>query len=529
MKEIYTSKTSDEDQSSNDDAEENPSENESEGKDEINAEEESGEDNAKENSSEDESEEEEEEIAEDQSKLDDSPASFEELGVSKWILHQLSGLGISRPSPVQANCIAPILAGRDCVGIAKTGQGKTLAFAIPILQTLAVDPYGIYAVILTPTRELAGQIGDSFRSVGKAGMNLREVVVTGGRDTIKQSLDLERRPHVIIATPGRLADHIRTNSTFSLSRVKYLVLDEADRLLEGGFDDDLGTIISALPASRQTLLFTATNSSSISSVIKTCKNDPFIWTAPDLSASSTVDKLDQKYLLTPPEARNSYLTQLLLSKKDENPKTSSIVFCRTCRQAELIGSLLSRVGLKSSTLHSVKPQKERMASLASFKSGHTKILVATDVASRGLDIHAVDLVVNHNVPRDPVDYVHRVGRTARAGRGGEAVSLVTPHDVGLVHAIEAHTGVKWTELELKDERVSEIMVQVNTLYREAEMKLEKEDWGKNREINVRKRKIEQGIDPDVEMKMKQKAKRKHFKKQKKERLKMKTMKSDQKL
>ena len=256
-------------------------------------------------------------------------------------------------------------------------------------------------------------------------------------------------------------------------------------------------------------------------MIKSCKNDPFIWTSPDLSSSSTVDKLDQKYLLTPPEAKNSYLTQLLLSKKEENPKSSSIVFCRTCRQTELIGTLLSKVGLKSSTLHSVKPQRERMTSLASFKSGHTKILVATDVASRGLDIPEVDLVVNHNVPRDPVDYVHRVGRTARAGRGGEAVSLVTPQDVGLVHAVEAHTGVQWTELELKDERVSEIMVQVNTLYREAEMKLEKEDWGKSREINVRKRKIEQGIDPDVEMKRKLKAKRKLYKKQKKERLKKK--------
>ena len=233
MKEIYTSKASDEDEASNDDAEENNSEDESEEEEEDKAEEESNKDQAEENSSEDESEEEEEEIAKDQSEVTNSPASFEELGVSKWILHQLSGLGISRPSPVQANCVAPILAGRDCVGIAKTGQGKTLAFAIPILQTLAVDPYGIYAVILTPTRELAGQIGDSFRSVGKAGMNLRDVVVTGGRDTIKQSLDLERRPHVIIATPGRLGDHIRTNSTFSLSRVKYLVLDEADRLLEG--------------------------------------------------------------------------------------------------------------------------------------------------------------------------------------------------------------------------------------------------------------------------------------------------------
>ena len=162
-----------------------------------------------------------------------------------------------------------------------------------------------------------------------------------------------------------------------------------------------------------------------------------------------------------------------------------------------------------------------MSSIASFKSGHTKILVATDVASRGLDIPEVDLVVNHNVPRDPVDYVHRVGRTARAGRGGGAVSLVTPQDVGLVHAIESHTGVAWSELELEDERVGEIMVQVNTLTREVEMKLEKEDWGKNRDINQRKRKIEQGIDPDLEAKLKYKAKQKFIKKQKKERLKKK--------
>ena len=233
MKEIYTSKTSDEDEASNDDGEGDNSEEESEEEEEDSAESESIKGDAEVDSTPSEDESEENENTEDRSEEVNSPASFEELGVSKWILHQLSGLGISRPSPVQANCIAPILAGRDCVGIAKTGQGKTLAFAIPILQTLAVDPYGIYAVILTPTRELAGQIGDSFRSVGKAGMNLRDVVVTGGRDTIKQSLDLERRPHVIIATPGRLGDHIRTNSTFSLNRVKYLVLDEADRLLEG--------------------------------------------------------------------------------------------------------------------------------------------------------------------------------------------------------------------------------------------------------------------------------------------------------
>ena len=289
----------------------------------------------------------------------------------------------------------------------------------------------------------------------------------------------------------------------------------------GGFDADLSTIISALPSKRQTLLFTATNSPSITSVIKSCNNNPHIWTSPDLSESSTVENLEQKYLLTPPEAKDSYLVQLLLTRNEENSRTSSIVFCRTCRQTELIGSLLSKVGLRSSTLHSVKPQRERMSSIASFKSGHTKILVATDVASRGLDIPEVDLVVNHNVPRDPVDYVHRVGRTARAGRGGGAVSLVTPQDVGLVHAIESHTGVAWSELELEDERVGEIMVQVNTLTREVEMKLEKEDWGKNRDINQRKRKIEQGIDPDLEAKLKYKAKQKFIKKQKKERLKKK--------
>jgi len=438
-------------------------------------------------------------------------STFEGLGVSNWILRQLSCLGISTPSPVQAQCIPPVLDGRDCVGVAKTGQGKTLAFAIPILQKLSVDPYGVFAVVLTPTRELAAQIGDSFSSVG-AGMGLRHVVVTGGRDTIRQSQDLDRRPHVVVATPGRLADHVRNNSTFSLSKARFLVLDEADRLLAGGFDSDLSCIISALPSSRQTLLFTATNSEAISSVIKSCPNDPFLWTSPDLDQTSTVDQLEQKFVLTPPEARDSYLVQFLLSRREGDIKSSSIVFCRTCRDAELIGNLLTKVGLPTSILHSIKPQKERMSGLASFKSGHTKVLVATDVASRGLDIPQVDVVVNHSVPRAPVDYVHRVGRTARAGRGGQSVSLVTPHDVGLVLAIEQHTGVKMSELELDDSRVAEIMVQVNMLHREAQHKLENEDWGEQRKINVRKRKIAQGIDPDLEAKLR----KKHFLKKKKQ-------------
>jgi len=448
------------------------------------------------------------------------PPTFPSLGVCSWLLDQLSCLGISSPTPVQAACVPPILAGRDCVGVAKTGEGKTLAFALPILQTLSVDPYGIYALVLTPTRELAGQIGDTFSSVGKA-MGLREVVVTGGRDTIRQSQDLDRRPHVVIATPGRLADHIENNSTFSLSKVKYLVLDEADRLLEGGFDGQLATILSSLPANRQTLLFTATSSPSVTNVINSCKNNPFIWTSPTLSTSSTVATLDQRYLLTPPEAQDAYLVQLLLDKKAKNPRHSSIVFCRTCRTTELVGILLTKVGIPTSTLHSMRQQKERVASLAMFKSGHTKVLVATDVASRGLDIPEVNLVVNHNIPRDPVDYVHRVGRTARAGRGGQAVSLVTPNDVALVLAIETHTGVKWDELEGDDKKVAEILVQVNTVRREGEIELGERDWGEQREINKRKRKIQEGVDPDLEEKLKKKSRRKMLKKAKKERLKAK--------
>jgi len=439
--------------------------------------------------------------------VDDSASTFSSLGVSSWLLAQLSCLGISSPTPVQEACIPQILAGRDCVGVAKTGEGKTLAFTLPILQTLSVDPYGVYALILTPTRELASQIGDTVRSVGVA-MGVREVVVTGGRDTIKQSQDLDRRPHVVIATPGRLADHIENNSTFSLSKVKYLVLDEADRLLEGGFDGQLSTILSVLPASRQTLLFTATSSESVLNVIKSCKNNPFLWTSSSLATTSTVSTLDQRFLLTPPEAQDAYLVQLLLKMREENSRHFSIVFCKTCRTTELVGILLGKVGIPTSTLHSIRKQKDRVAALSMFKSGHTKVLVATDVASRGLDIPEVNLVINYNVPSDPVDYVHRVGRTARAGRGGQAVSMVTPNDVSLVKSIEDHTGVKWDEFEGDDDKVAEILVQVNTFRREGEMELGERDWGEQREINKRKRKIENGINPDLEEKLRMKARKK---------------------
>jgi len=435
---------------------------------------------------------------------------FQELGVAAWLREQLQGLGVARPTAVQQYCIPAILGGRDCLGVAKTGQGKTFAFAVPILQTLSENPYGIFCLVLTPTRELALQIGDSFTALGRP-MGLRVVVVTGGRDTIRQSQDLDRRPHVVVATPGRLADHIENNSTFSLSKLKFLVLDEADRLLEGGFDCQLSTIIPSLPTKRQTLLFTATCSPAVTTVLSTCANSPLTWESPDLSAEHTVATLEQRFVLTPGEARDAYLVQLLLSAREAEPKTSAIVFCRTCRTTELVGHLMAKVGVPASVLHSMRPQKERTATLALFKSGQTRVLVATDVASRGLDIPEVNMVVNHSVPRDPVDYVHRVGRTARAGRQGRAVSLVTPQDVGLVKAIEELTGARMEELELDDARVAEILVQVNTSRREADLKLEEQDWGQARKTNKRKKLILEGRDPDAEEKRKKKLKKKQMK------------------
>jgi len=420
---------------------------------------------------------------------------FKSLGVSNWILAQLNEIGIKKPSAVQASCIPAILAGRDCVGVAKTGSGKTLAFALPILHTLSADPYGIYALVLTPTRELAYQIADQFHVIG-TGMRLRTCVVVGGRDTVLQSQDLDKRPHIVIATPGRLADHIENNSTFNLARVKYLVLDEADRLLEGGFDEQLSTIIKAVPTKRQTLLFTATSAPVIHQTISACPNDPHVWECDTVSDTATVTTLEQRFILTPAEAKNGYLTQLVLDTREKQPRDSIMIFTKTCKTAELLERTFTKLSVNCSSLHSMKSQKDRMSAMAQFKSNQTKVLLATDVASRGLDIPEVQLVINHNVPSESRDYVHRVGRTARAGRVGKAVTLVTPTQVGLLQAIERDTKVRMEELSLNEERVAEILVQVNTTLREADIEMGEQDWDERRNINKRKKIIMQGEDPD---------------------------------
>lgn len=277
----------------------------------------------------------------------------------------------------------------------RAGSGKTAAFALPILQTLSKDPYGIYAVVLTPTRELAFQLADQLRVLGSS-LSLRDAVVIGGLDMLPQAIALGERPHIVIATPGRLADHIRSNTAMHLTHCRYLVLDEVDRLMEPKFRKDMDTIAAQLPPPerRQTLLFSATMTKQDvmdqqNQFALRESNTDFCHVASDDDA--LVAQLDQRYLFMPQNIKEVYLVYML--SKSAFAGQSCIVFVSTCRGCEVITQLLLEMGVQCESLHSRKNQNRRLASLGKFRSGLAKVLVATDVASRGLDIPTVQLVV----------------------------------------------------------------------------------------------------------------------------------------
>ncbi|EFN77376.1 Probable ATP-dependent RNA helicase DDX49, partial [Harpegnathos saltator] len=403
---------------------------------------------------------------------------------------------LKQPTAIQQNCIPRILGGEDCIGCAKTGSGKTLAFALPILQKLCEDPYGIFALVLTPTRELAFQIADQFAAIGKA-INLKKCVIVGGMDMMVQGLELSKRPHIVVATPGRLADHLDSCNTFSLKRIKFLVLDEADRLLGGHFDKQLKTIFATLPEQKQVLLFSATMTNDLDNVKSVASNKVFIWEEKDDAGIATVKELDQRYVLCPKDVLDSYLVEVIRTFCATNKNGSIMVFTDTCKNCQLLSMALNDVGFTNVALHAMIKQKERLAALNKFKSNHVQILIATDVAARGLDIHEVELVVNHVIPNVPKEYIHRVGRTARAGRNGMAVSLITPHDVKLLHAIEDAIGTKLTEYKVDDKEIVTILTQISVAKREAEIKLDETDFFEKKMINKRKKLILEGeIDAD---------------------------------
>ncbi|XP_063980065.1 probable ATP-dependent RNA helicase DDX49 [Diachasmimorpha longicaudata] len=421
--------------------------------------------------------------------------SFEDLKLNSWIVKQLASIGVKKPTPIQQNCIPRILAGDDCIGCAKTGSGKTLAFALPILQKLCEDPYGIFALVLTPTRELAFQIAEQFSAIGNA-INLKKCVVVGGMDMVVQAQELAKRPHIVVATPGRLADHLESCDTFTLNRIKFLVLDEADRLLGGHFDDQITTIFKALPKHKQSLLFSATITDTLEQVKMVASNKVFEYEAQDDSGTATVKELDQRYVLCPNDVRDAFLVEVIRTFRAENERGSIMIFTDTCKSCQLISMTLNEVGFENVALHAMIKQRERLAALSKFKSNHTKILIATDVAARGLDIPFVELVLNHSIPNVPKEYIHRVGRTARAGRGGMAISLITPYDIKLLHAIEETIGTKLTEFKVDDKEIVTIFTQISVTKREAEIKLDETDFYEKKMINKRKKLILEGKDPD---------------------------------
>lgn len=426
---------------------------------------------------------------------DGEPATFPSLGISEWLHNICQSLGMKEPTQVQKGTIPAVLSGRDVIGIAHTGSGKTAAFALPILQQLAQEPYGVFALVMTPTRELAFQIADQFRAFS-AGTSLKECVVIGGMEMQAQAKELSQRPHIVIATPGRLRSLIQLDPEIArgFSRVRYLVLDEADRLLEPTFEKDLAVILPKLPERRQSLLFSATKTLTLVKLQSVLLKDAYKFEA--YEGLQTAKKLKEEYLLVPAKVKEVYLVYLLKSLEDEEEEDellgnarSVIVFCSTCRQCKLLDALLKQLGIAATALHSQQPQRSRLAALDKFKSGYVSILLATDVASRGLDIPTVDVVINYDLPLLARDYVHRVGRTARAGRGGRALSFVSQHDVDLVHKIEGLTGVKLEGMGGVDEAaVLKNITKVYSAKRAAGMQLTQQEEGGKGYVNRNKKK-----------------------------------------
>ncbi len=391
-------------------------------------------------------------------KVVDSKASFATLEVAPWLIASLAAMAILRPTGIQKGCIPQILHGRDVIGGSRTGSGKTVAFTVPILQKWAEDPVGVFAVVLTPTRELALQIFEQIKAIS-APQNLKAILVTGGVEMRPQAIALSQRPHVVIATPGRLADHILTSgkdTIAGLRRARVIVLDEADRLLASGPGSmlpDVETCLSALPPSheRQTCLFTATLTAEVmalKSLPREKERPPVFVCEVDTSEIAVPATLHQTYIQVPLTYREAYLHILLLTPFNA-AKKSVIIFCNRTATANLLERLLRLLEHRVTSLHSLLSQQDRTSNLARFRASAARILVATDVASRGLDIPEVDLVVNYDVPRNPDDYIHRVGRTARAGNKGEAITMVGQRDVALFLAIEARIGVKMDAFEEK--------------------------------------------------------------------------------
>ncbi|XP_077268280.1 putative ATP-dependent RNA helicase DDX47 [Temnothorax americanus] len=381
--------------------------------------------------------------------------TWKDLGLVDTLCKTCLNLKWKEPTRIQREAIPLTLQGKDVIGLAETGSGKTAAFALPILQALLENPQRYFALILTPTRELAFQIAEQFDALGSS-MGVKSVVLVGGMDMHAQGIILEKKPHIIIATPGRLVDHLENTKGFNLRQLKFLVMDEADRILNMDFEVEVDKILRVIPRERRTLLFSATMTKKVQKLQRASLRNPV---KVEVSTKyQTVEKLQQYYVFIPVKFKDVYLVHIL----NELAGNSFMIFCGTCNNTVRTALLLRNLGFTAVPLHGQMSQNKRIAALTKFKAKNRSILISTDVASRGLDIPHVDIVINFDIPTHSKDYIHRVGRTARAGRSGRSITFVTQYDVELYQRIEQLISkqlplypTEEEEVMLLQERVSE--------------------------------------------------------------------------
>ncbi len=351
--------------------------------------------------------------------------SFDGLGIAPRLLSILAELGFTTPTPIQIQSIPASLQGKDLVGIAQTGTGKTLAFGIPMIQLLATHQ-GLGLVVL-PTRELAIQVNDHLKKIGQP-IGLRTAVLIGGEPIFKQLSKLRQKPHIIIATPGRLVDHTERRSV-DLGKVRVLVLDEADMMLDMGFLPQIKSILKLVPTEKQTMLFSATMPPEIISIANQYMKLPIrIEVAP---SGTSAENVEQEMIVIQSNSKFDYLQKIL-----NQTSGSVLIFARTKHGVNKLTKKVALLGLPVAEIHSNRSLAQRQAALSGFKSGRFRILIATDIAARGIDVSGIELVINYDLPEKTSDYVHRIGRTARAGKSGRAISFVLPEQMKDVKAIE---------------------------------------------------------------------------------------------
>ncbi|KAL7305505.1 hypothetical protein TKK_0002242 [Trichogramma kaykai] len=415
--------------------------------------------------------------------------TFEDLGLNEVICEKAKSMSWTKPTKIQRQAIPPAIEGKDIIALAETGSGKTAAFALPILQALLAKRQTFFALILTPTRELADQIRQQFEALGTS-IGVQCAVIIGGANLTQQALMLAKKPHIIIATPGRLIEHMENTKGFSLKSFKFLVLDEADRILNQNFEVELDKILKCKPKECTTFLFSATMTNQVRKLQRAALKNPV--KVEVSNKYQTVEKLKQYYVFPQVQKKDEYLISILEKLSGQ----SFIIFCSTCKSTILMSLLLRQLGYLAVPLHGQMSQEKRFSSLEKFKAQSRSTLVCTDVASRGLDIPHIDVVINYDIPTHSKDYIHRVGRTARAGKAGISITFVNVYEIQQFQRIEQLIGKKMDKFEIEESKLDSLTNRV--VDARAKVKMEMKKIENNKAQKNKRRNNEDDDEDDTE-------------------------------